>query len=57
MGKTYNTNGEKRDARRLLVGKPEEKSRLGRPRRRWVDEMKMDLGERMEWNGLDWSGS
>jgi hypothetical protein len=37
--------GEKRDAYRLLVGKPERKRPLGRPRRRWVDNIKMDLVE------------
>jgi hypothetical protein len=37
--------GEKRNAYRLLVGKPEGKSPLGRPRRRWVDNIRMDLGE------------
>jgi hypothetical protein len=37
--------GEKRNAYRLLVGKPEGKRPLGRPRRRWVDNIKMDIGE------------
>jgi hypothetical protein len=41
----------------LLVGKPEGKRPLGRPRCRWVDNMRMDLGVRMRWCGLDWSGS
>jgi hypothetical protein len=36
--------GEKRNACRLLVGKPERKRPLGRPRRRWVDNIRMDLG-------------
>jgi hypothetical protein len=35
--------GEKRNAYRILVGKPERKRPLGRPRRRWVDNIKMDL--------------
>jgi hypothetical protein len=35
--------GEKRNASRILVGKPEGKRPLGRPRRRWVDNIKMDL--------------
>jgi hypothetical protein len=39
------TNGEKRNAYRLLVGKPEGKRPLGRPRRRWVDNIRLDLGE------------
>jgi hypothetical protein len=34
---------EKRNAYRILVGKPERKRLLGRPRRRWVDNIKMDL--------------
>jgi hypothetical protein len=37
--------GEKRNACRNLVGKPEEKRPLGRPRRRWVDNIRMDLRE------------
>jgi hypothetical protein len=37
--------GEKRNAYRILVGKPEEKKSLGRPRRRWVDNFKIDLRE------------
>jgi hypothetical protein len=46
--------GEKRNVYRLLVGKPERKRPLGRPRRRWTDNIKMD---RIEYCGLDWSGS
>jgi hypothetical protein len=37
--------GEKRNSYRLLVGKPEGNRPLGRPRRRWVDNIRMDLGE------------
>jgi hypothetical protein len=37
--------GETRNALWILVGKPEGKRPLGRPRRRWVDNIKMDLGE------------
>jgi hypothetical protein len=37
--------GEKRNVYRLLVGKPKGKRPLGRPRRRWVDKIRMDLGE------------
>jgi hypothetical protein len=40
--------GENNNARRLLVRKPEGKRHLGRPRRRWVDDIRMELGER-EW--------
>jgi hypothetical protein len=45
--------GEKRNAYRISVGKPEEKRPLGRPRRRWVDNIKMDLRE-TRWDGMDW---
>jgi hypothetical protein len=45
MGGSCSTNGEKRKAHRLLVGKPEGKRPLGRPRRRWVDYIRMGLGE------------
>jgi hypothetical protein len=44
--------GEKRNAYRLLVGKPEGKRPLGRPRRMWVDNIRMDLGE-VEWGDVD----
>jgi hypothetical protein len=37
------------------VGKPEEKRPLGRPRRRWVDNIRMDLGE-VGWSDVDWIG-
>jgi hypothetical protein len=37
--------GDKRKAYRLFVGKPEGKSPVGRPRRKWVYNIKMDLGE------------
>jgi hypothetical protein len=45
--------GETRNAYRILVGKPEGKRPLGRPRRRSVDYIKMDLGE-IGWDGRDW---
>jgi hypothetical protein len=45
--------GKKRNAYRILVGKPEGKRPLGRPRRRWVDNIRMDLGE-IGWDGVDW---
>jgi hypothetical protein len=47
--------GEKRNAYRLLVGKPVGKRPLGRPRRRWVDNIIMDLGE-VGWGDVDWIG-
>jgi hypothetical protein len=40
---------------RLLVGKPEGKRPLGRPRRRWIDNIKVDLLE-IEWGVVDWIG-
>jgi hypothetical protein len=45
--------GEKRNAYRILVGNPEGKRPLGRPRRRWVDNIKMGLRE-IGWDGGDW---
>jgi hypothetical protein len=41
------------NAYRILVGKPEGKRPLGRPRRRWVDEIKIDLRE-IGWGGMHW---
>jgi hypothetical protein len=45
--------GAKRNADRILVGKPEGNRPLGGPRRKWVDDIKMDLRE-IEWDGIDW---
>jgi hypothetical protein len=47
--------GEKKNAYGLLVGKPEGKRPLGKPKRRWVDNIKMDLLE-IGWGGVDWIG-
>jgi hypothetical protein len=47
--------GEKRNAYRLLVGKPEGKRPLGRPRHNWINNIKMDLIE-MELSVVDWMG-
>jgi hypothetical protein len=44
---------EKRNTYRILVGKPEGKRTLERPRRRWVDNIKIDLRE-MGWDDMDW---
>jgi hypothetical protein len=55
MGRPCSTNGEKRNAYRLLMRKPEGKSPLGRPRRRWVSNIRMDLGE-VGWGDVDWIG-
>jgi hypothetical protein len=54
MGRACSTNGEKRNAYRILVGNPEGKRPLGRPRHRWVDNIKMDLRE-IRWDGMDWN--
>jgi hypothetical protein len=47
--------GEKRNVYKLMVGKPEGKRPLGRPRRRWIDNIKMDLLE-IGFSGVDWIG-
>jgi hypothetical protein len=47
--------GEKKNACRLLVGKPETKRPLGKPRHRWLDNIRMDLGE-VGWGDVDWIG-
>jgi hypothetical protein len=46
--------GERRNAYRILVWKPERKRPLGRPRCVWVDNIKMDLRDRMVWTGSNW---
>jgi hypothetical protein len=46
---------EKRNAYRLLVGRPEGRRPLGRPRRRWLDNIRMDLVE-VVWGNVDWIG-
>jgi hypothetical protein len=46
--------GEKRNAYRILVGNPKGKRPLGRPRRRWVDNIKMNLRD-IGWDGTDWT--
>jgi hypothetical protein len=51
MGGPCSTNGEKRNSYRLLVGKRP----LGRPRRRWMDNIRMDLGE-VGSGDVDWIG-
>jgi hypothetical protein len=53
MGRACSTKGEKRNAYRILVGKLEGKRPLGRPRRRWEDNIRMDLRE-IGWGGMDW---
>ena len=46
--------GEGRGVYRVLVGKPEKKRPLGRPRHRWEDNIKMDLQEVGVWTGSNW---
>jgi hypothetical protein len=45
--------GAKRNAYRMLLGKPEGKRPLGKPRRRWVGSIKINLRE-IGWDGMDW---
>ena len=53
MGRTCSTYGEKRDADRALVWKTEGRRPPGRSRRRWEDNIKIDLRE-VEWDSRDW---
>jgi hypothetical protein len=53
MGRACSTNGHRRNGYRILVGKPEGRRPLGRPRRRRVNNIKMDLRE-IGWDGVDW---
>jgi hypothetical protein len=45
--------GEKRNAYKIFVGKPGGRRPLGRPRRRWVDNIRAELRE-IGWDGVDW---
>jgi hypothetical protein len=47
--------GEKRNVYRLLVGKPEGRKPLGRPRRWWLNNIRMDFAE-VGWGDVDWIG-
>jgi hypothetical protein len=53
MGRACSRHGEKRNACRILMGKPEGKGSLERPRCRWEDNIKMNLRE-IGWGGMDW---
>jgi hypothetical protein len=53
MGRACSTNGEKRNTYRILMGMPEGKRPLGRPRRRWVENIKIDFRE-IGWDGRNW---
>jgi hypothetical protein len=54
-GHVARMGGKKRNAYRLLVGKPEGRRPLGRPRGRWLDNSRMDLVE-VGWGDVDWIG-
>jgi hypothetical protein len=56
-GGTCSTYGERRGAYRILVWRPERRRRVGRRRRRWQDDIKMDLQDVGWGHGLDWSSS
>jgi hypothetical protein len=53
MGRACSTHEETHNAYRFVVGKPERRRPLGRPRRRWEDNIKMDLGG-IGCRGMDW---
>jgi hypothetical protein len=53
MGRACSAHGEKRNAYRILVGNSERNRSLGRPRRKWVYNIKMDL-EEIVWGVMDW---
>jgi hypothetical protein len=53
MGGACSTTRVKRNAYKLLVGKPEGRRPLGRPRRRWLDNIRMNLAE-VGWGDVDW---
>jgi hypothetical protein len=55
MGGACSTNGGKRNGYRLLVGKPGGNRPLGRPTHRWVDNIRMDIGE-VGCGDVDWIG-
>jgi hypothetical protein len=55
MGRACSTNEEKRNAYKIFIGKPEGKRPLGRRKRKWVNNIKMDLRE-IGWDGMDWLG-
>jgi hypothetical protein len=50
---TFGTHGEEREVYKVLIGKPESKRSLGRPRRRWEDGIRMDLRE-IGWGCVEW---
>jgi hypothetical protein len=55
MDGARSSNGEKMNTYRLLVRKPEGRRPLGRPRRRWMDNIRMERVE-VGWGDVDWIG-
>jgi hypothetical protein len=55
MGGPCSTNGGEEERVWVIVGKPEGKRPLGSPRRRWLENIRMDLGE-VGWSDVDWIG-
>jgi hypothetical protein len=53
MGRACSTNGEKMNSYSILARKPDGTRPLGRPRRRWVDNSKMNLRE-IGWGDIEW---
>jgi hypothetical protein len=53
MGRSCSTNGEKRNAYKILLGMPAGKRPLRRVKRRWLDNIKIDIRE-IVWGGMDW---
>jgi hypothetical protein len=53
MGRACGMNGEMRNTYKILVGKSEGRKPLGRPTRRWEDNIKMDLRE-IGWESVNW---
>ena len=54
MGGACSIMGEMRGAYRVLVGRPERKRPPGRPKRRWKDNIQMNL-QKVRWRGMDWT--
>jgi hypothetical protein len=56
MVRTCSTKGAKRNAYGILVGEPEGKRLLGRPRCRWMNNIKIDLTQEIRWDDMVWAG-
>jgi hypothetical protein len=53
MGRACSAHGEEANVCKILVDRPERTTRLGRPKCRWENNIKMDLRE-IRWGGMDW---